>query len=313
MIIGIDETGDFDPKSKYKQFVSAVAVDQNAGKHLIKKKQFLDWEATIPFENRDPKSGELKGRFLLPTQIHEFFFHVLMVEPPAYFTVIEFDPSNNPTFVVQQHKQWTLGQMNIAMTERKNANQPNWTKRWNEIIAWYGKQNYQHVVKINLLQKLHFLAFNQAFFYAQHLLVIDGGDDSNLKIQFKIDKDFVRSRLLRNFWDIHSFKEWQAFIRQDKPLVFGDNKEIMDALRKNFTFMNNMIDFGRAFDDGTSFVDSKNHFEVRLADIFGNILHRYHNKGQCERIWEAVRFVNYQERRIPVYSQLTFGKGGALL
>lgn len=40
MIIGIDETGNFDPISKEKQFFTAISIDQNNGKHCCNKSGF---------------------------------------------------------------------------------------------------------------------------------------------------------------------------------------------------------------------------------------------------------------------------------
>jgi hypothetical protein len=91
------------------------------------------------------------------------------------------------------------------------------------------------------------------------------------------------------------------------PLLDG-SAQLVDGLKKHFKIEANNIIFKDTFYDHTTFVNSQEHFEVRLADIFGNILHRYHNKGQCEDIWKFILLIISREETVPLYTKVSFKK-----
>ena len=49
-----------------------------------------------------------------------------------------------------------------------------------------------------------------------------------------------------------------------------------------------MIDLGWIFQENSLFVDSKDYFEVQLADITGTIVHRFENKRKCELAYKKL-------------------------
>jgi hypothetical protein len=309
MIIGIDETGNFDPNSKDKQFFTAVSIDQNNGKALLKQKQFLEWESTIPEANREGMHGEVKGRNLTSKQIHEFFFDVLIKPPRSYFVIVEFDPSENPIDLVEKHKRWNLSQMEHAMYQHQKANQPNWAKGYMQMIAWYGKSNYHRVAKLENLQNLYCFAIHQGFYYGQILCVLDNYADSNFDFRIKIDKDFIRSKILRDFWDVYMYNFWQTFCQTRGLELIDDDPLLRKALTKHFEIKGSNLILQDTFYGHTMFKDSHEHFEIRMADILGNILHRYHNKGQCQSIWKVILQILLLEENFPLYTKAKFKKG----
>lgn len=309
MIIGIDETGDFSSNSSNKYFFVAVAIDQNLSKYAEKEKQFLEWENSIPPENRDPKSSEMKGRYLTPAQISEFYFEVLIKPPRSFFTILEFDPTENPESLIISHQAFNLAQMQRAKTQREKVGHVNWVRRYEELIRWYRKSNYQRVVKIGCLQNLYIQAFYSAFLRSQILFMLDGKSEANFNFRFKIDKDFVKSSLLRNFWDIYLFKFWEIFNRKESPVLLNNNGDLLKALSKYFNLKDEEISFIEPFYDHTTFGDSKECFEIRMADVLANILHRYHNKGECKIEYESILQIAFLEREItPVYIKVEFEK-----
>jgi len=49
-----------------------------------------------------------------------------------------------------------------------------------------------------------------------------------------------------------------------------------------------MIAIKKIFRQNSNFYDSQDHWEIRLADIVGTILHRYQNRGVCEHTAKKV-------------------------
>jgi hypothetical protein len=309
MIIGIDETGNFDPNSKDKQFFTAVSIDQNNGKAHLKRTQFLEWESTIPESNRDSKNGEVKGRNLTARHVEEFFFDVLIKPPRAFFTIIEFDPAQNSVELIDKHKGWNLLQMTDAMNQNQKANRPKTAKGYQQMISWYSKSNYQRVTKLENLQNLYCYAIHQAFHYGQILCTLDNYADSNFDFRIIIDKDFIRSKILRDFWDVYMYKFWQTFCQTNKLKVFDDDPNLHKALGKHFEFDGSNLIMQDTFYSNTTFAESHDHYEIRMADILGNILHRYHNKGQAQKIWDMILKILLLERHVPLYTKANFKRG----
>lgn len=308
MVTGIDETGDFRLNSNEISFFVGIHIDQNLDKFTVKEKQFNEWETSIPDVNRS-KSGEVKGRLLTDNQLEEFYQEVMMKPPQCHFSVVEYLPSDNSEHLLEKHKRWFIGQIEAVMEDYKNSNRPNWAKRYNEIKAWSKNLSYQEMIKMKCLHNLLAMSFNQAFTYGQ-LAFLHDKDESNLKgMAFKVDKDFVKGPNVRKFWDEHFHQFWKTLPIEYQPIIFLSENLIKTVIEKYFKIEGDLLMISKSFNENTTFVDSKDSYEVRLADIFGTILHRHHNRGlRCDSIWASLVKIIHLGKDVPIYTRLVFEK-----
>jgi hypothetical protein len=306
MITGIDETGDFRLDSNEISFFVGIHLDQNLDKLTIKEKQFEEWEVLIPEANRS-ETGEVKGRLLTDFQLEEFYKNVMIKSPRCHFSVVEFLPTHNSIETLGKHKKWITQQIEEVMEEYKRTNRPRWAKRYNEILGWTKNLSYQEIIKMKCLQHLLAISFNQSFIYSQ-IAYLHDKDTLNLKeLSFRIDKDFVRSPNVRKFWDEHFHQFLKTVPKDLQPLLLSNPKDIINIIGEHFKIENGQLIVTRSFNENTTFVDSKDSFEVRMADIFGTILHRHHNKGlRCASIWNSLLDIIEVGNDIPIYTRLVF-------
>jgi hypothetical protein len=308
MITGIDETGDFRLNSHEICFFIGVHVDQNLDKLFIKEKQFKEWESSIPEANRS-ESGEVKGVNLTDSQLEDFYQNVMVKSPRCHFSVVEYLPANNSAETLEKHKKWIIQQIEEVMDDYTRTNRPRWAKRYYEILGWSKNLSYQEIIKMKCLQHILAISFNQSFIYSQIAYQIDK-DALNLKeLSFKIDKDFVRAPNVRKFWDEHFHQFWKTLPEDLQPTLLPNSKDIINNIGEHFKIENGQFIITKSFNENTTFVDSKDSFEVRMADLFGTILHRHHNKGlRCASIWNSLLGVIEAGKDIPIYTRLVLKK-----
>ncbi len=85
---------------------------------------------------------------------------------------------------------------------------------------------------------------------------------------------FFASKISKNFFsDLLTFASiLDVWKRENHPI-----NEISESIE-------GMIAIKKIFRQNSNFYDSQDHWEIRLADIVGTILHRYQNRGVCEHI-----------------------------
>ncbi|MBA2423074.1 MAG: hypothetical protein H0V61_07600 [Chitinophagales bacterium] len=114
-------------------------------------------------------------------------------------------------------------------------------------------------------------------------------DLTNIKnIQFKIDKDFVRAENVKYIWSELFRQAWQEFSRRQPVPVLDVWKRENHPINEISESIEGMIAIKKIFRQNSNFYDSQDHWEIRLADIVGTILHRYQNRGVCEHIAKKV-------------------------
>jgi hypothetical protein len=284
MITGIDETGDFDPKSTQFNFFVAVHIDQNGNKLEIKRSQFNLWESSIP--EKFKIKGEIKGQNIPDEYLETFFNEILNVEPKILYSVIRIVPAENSSEIVEKHKKFEVASMERLIDEVKKANHTSWIEGYTKILHWYKNKNYQTIMKMKCLEHLLGISLNRVLGWGQLSYIFDKEDISNLsKIEFKVDKDFVKAENVKVMWNELFRQFWQEFTKKD-PLPIMDSiwKEKDHPYLKVFKSANGKSNMKNIFRKKTQFLDSNDSWEIRMADIVGTILHRYQNRGRCEVI-----------------------------
>ena len=287
MIVGIDETGDFDSNSDKFNYFIAVLIDQNSNRYSIKKGQFNVWESSIPNSNRD-KKGEVKGRNLSDSQLEDFYNQVIQPCPIVLYSVVRFNAAQNPKKLLEKHKKIEIDRIEQALTHYQKEARGNWVDWYKRIIAWYKNRNYQHLIKIKCLEHLIGQTFNYGFAWSQIRYILDK-DDSNIKqFSFKIDKDFISAKNTKIMWTELLRQFWIDFNKRNKlPLINLIDIEKYPAI-EHYKFNKGKSNLKKVFRDRTFFLASEEHFEIRMADIIGTILHKYQNRGKFRDIAEKI-------------------------
>jgi len=105
MIVGIDETGDFNPRSsKWHFFVGALVQD-------AKLPAFDEWERSVGKEVRE--GGEIKGRLLSEAHLSNFVEQVLEADPVVRLRPLVLMPKQNPAQAIEAQRRASL-----ALTRR---------------------------------------------------------------------------------------------------------------------------------------------------------------------------------------------------
>jgi len=283
MITGIDETGDFDPKSTFNNFFIAVHLDQNSNKLEVKKSQFDDWENSIPYKYL--LSNEVKGHNLPDAYINSFYEEVLEVEPRVLYSVIRINPSENPVEIVNKHKQFEIKEFEKVIKQATEAGHMRWVEGYNQILYWYKNRNYQTLLKMKCLEHLLGISLNRVFGWAQLTYMLDNNDIKNLRdITFKIDKDFVKAENVKILWNELLRQFWLQYTKSTPLPVVVAWKKADHPFLKLYGTIDGKTNLTRIFRKNTQFLDSKNSWEIRMADLLGTILHRYQNYDRCNDV-----------------------------
>ncbi len=288
MIIGIDEVGNFDPNSDMFHYFAAVLIDQNKNKLSIKESQYKLWEDTIPAENRDEK-GEVKGQLLTNEQLVAFYKNVLEPKPSVLYTVVRIKPSENPKEVLDKHQKVEVDRIQKNYELHQKFSKGNWAEWYERILYWYKNRKYAHLLKMRCLEHIIGLSFNHAIGWAQLTYLLDDKDDSNIKdFTYKIDKDFIKAENTKTIWNELLRQFWKSFSYSNRSPILDIWEKGTSPVEQEYEFTENKAKLKKIFSDRTFFVNSEEHFEIRMADILGTILHRYQNKGQNEEIHKEI-------------------------
>lgn len=285
MITGIDEVGDFSLASDALHYFVAVHLDQNQDRLAIKQSQFRLWEDNIPADQR--KNGEVKGRNVKDDQLLALYEEVIASEPKLLVSSVGTIPSRNTQAAVAMHVGKEVAALTRVIehhTEQGNAS----AKTYKAMLAWYQNLSGRPdmFLKLKCLEHLMKISVPYVLGYAQLTCILDGGDEGNLQhTAFKIDKDYVRARNTMIFWREHLR---QSLMHAHGPLAipflpFWTRHEA--PLHRYYPRMGQEgVDLRELVQKRIEFVESHNHWEVRLADLFATILHRVRNRGRLQSL-----------------------------
>jgi len=288
MIVGIDEVGNFDPSTEEYNYFVAVLLDQNKNKYQIKESQFKLWESKIPNENKDDK-GEVKGQKLTDQQLEDFYNEVLKLKPSVLYSVVRIKPSENKKELIEKHQEIEVQAIEETLQKHKDNPRGNWVEWYERILAWYKNRKPSHLLKMKCLEHLLGISFNHGIGWSQLTYIIDDKDEKNIKeFAYKIDKDFIRAENVKTIWNEILRQFWKEFSKKDRlPLVDFGLKE-QNPVKKEYGLGDKKSNLKKIFRDRTRFLNSEEHFEIRMADITGTIIHRYQNKNRCEQIYKEI-------------------------
>ena len=291
MIIGIDEVGDFDPQKNAMNFFVAVSIDQNGDRYKVKAEQYKQWESTIPNSHRE--KDEVKGRLLTDALLERFVDEVINVDKICHITVIRVNPLENPSNVIEFHKEYEIEQFEKVVELAKIKEKQRTVDGYQELIYWYKNRNYQQILKIKMLNIIVRHAVRNALGISALIDILENDPTNLLNIGLRIDRDFIRGPAPNLFWrEIlkNSYHEYS----KEYPMLIPTTWDSSHPFIKKTRERTGACDIGWIFYEKTIFVDSKDYFEVQLADIVGTIIYRFQNKSKCKLAYKKLepKFVN---------------------
>ncbi len=291
MIIAIDETGDFSPKSKLKSFFVAVLLQQQNGSLESKKQQYKLWLNTIPKDKFNSKN-EIKGSDLTEEELFQFTEMVYTKEPCVINQVVYFSPSQNPEDLMKSIKESEVKNIEKLVDLANSKNKPIWAEFYKKLSIWHRnskKMNYQHFMKLVLLKRL----INQAFINAVGISIVyeiikeDSKSENLLNIKFKIDKDFISGKEANQYWKETLRKSFQTYNEKNPIPSLEDWREKGHPFLEKYKGKNkDEFLFTDLFRENCDFLESDENWEIQIADITGIIFNRYFNKNKAQKAFK---------------------------
>jgi hypothetical protein len=293
MIIAIDETGDFNPNSKFASFFIAVLLDQTANGIQVKKEQYNKWLKTIPKEKYN-KHGEIKGSDLNDGELLNFVEMVFNVDPIVRHEVVYFFPSENPENLMKIFKEIEVESiLKTAKLYRANG-KIEMEQQYKKMAIWHKnakKMHYQHYFKLVLLRSLINKAFNTSV-GVSILFEMLGNDKESinlLNLKFKIDQDFVRGKEATNYWKETLRNSFISYtLKNPIPLLDSWKEDSHPFVEKYKGNIEGILNFKDLMQNNCDFLESHDNFEIQLADILGIIVNRYHNRNKAVNAFKAL-------------------------
>lgn len=283
MILGIDEVGDFAINSEQFHFFLVVQLDQNKNGIEIKKKQFSDWLKTIP-EEKINDNGEVKGTDLTDEELYEFAKQVIAADPITRILQVRVVPAENPPELIEKFKEIEIGRIQGAIEYYQENGNQQIVKDLQRLIYWYKNRNYQHVLKMLILHRAISEALNETIGISILLSLLPGNEEEKnlLNIKLKIDRDFINGPHPRIFWGEILRNAIREYSKAKPILVLDTWKDSGHPFLEKYKTPDGKLNFKDILKENCQFFHSHEHFEIQMADIAGNMVHRYQNRGRCK-------------------------------
>lgn len=275
MIIGIDESGNFDENSNLRHFFVAIHIKSENNKLDIKKAQFLNWEKSIHQHFKD-KKGEVKGSLLNQKQIKRFLLEVICKEPIIRTSVVSIIPNVNSKQLIEKHQKFEIQQADYNFSVFKI----NGSKKYNlnfleNYSAWLKKRSLRDYLKMYCLKHLLKDSVHNSIIDS----ILNDQIEECLNFSYKIDKDFLTEENI--FWNHYSKTSIQNYTKNN-PFIFLNTWDNNHPFIKKYTFSQKgkkMMNIEMIYEN-LRFLESHTNFEIRIADIIGIIYNRYFNRNE---------------------------------
>jgi len=289
MIIGIDEVGDFAINSEKFHFFIAVMLDQNRNGLEIKKEQFSNWLKTIPAEKKN-KNGEVKGTDLTDEELFFFANQVIVSDPITRLIQVRVIPAENPPEIIEKFKEIEINRLEQGIQFYKEQGKDRIVKDLQKLIFWYKNRNYQHYLKMLVLHRTISKVLYETIGVSILLsLLPENNPEMNLlNIQLKIDRDFINGPQPRIFWGEMLRNAIRTFTNQKPIPVLDTWRKTGHPFLEKYSMPDGKMNFKEILKENCNFFHSHEHFEIQMADIAGNIVHRFQNYGRCKDAYDKL-------------------------
>lgn len=275
MIIGIDETGNFDENSELRHLFIAAFIETENGKLDIKRKQFYEWEASIPDRYKTTK-GEIKGNSLPIEHLQHFLKQVVFEMPLIRTSVVSIIPKKNIKALIEKHHVFEVRQAeynhHVFSTRGSKKYNINFLDSYSK---WLKKRSLRDYIKMHCLKHLLKDTFHNAVIHC----ILNERMEETLNFSYKIDRDFLTEENI--YWEHYSKSSIENYTKSN-PFVVLDTWDDDHPFIKKYMFNVNgrsLINIKTIYEN-LRFLDSKDNFEIRIADIIGIVYNRFFNRNE---------------------------------
>jgi hypothetical protein len=279
MIVAIDESGPFrSPSTDYSIFVSII-IRQRKSLYKAKRQEFESWERNLPRHLKNHR-GEIKSSSLTDDQLADFARHVVRSSIGVWITPLLIRPSENPPNVVDKNRHVAASGIRQGVKEYREMGKEDMALAYEEFGHWFNKLSYEQFLKIFLLGECISQSLQNAIGHSY----VGRFDEELVRLRYLIDKDFIREPKPNLYWhEILRNVLYDRFKREPMPIP-------MDWERRKHPYL---VKYGKnmreLFWDHLAFVESKDNFEVRIADAVATIFHRRLNRSGCHEAFRLIR------------------------
>lgn len=283
MIIGIDETGNFDATSNLRHIFIAALIESENGKLAIKHDQFTKWESSLP-ANFKTTGGEVKGSLLKAEQLQQFLQQVVFQMPLVRTCFVSVIPASATTALIDKHYQMELRQVEYSNEVYHTRGSTRYNLNFlDNYVNWLKNRSLRDYLKMHCLKHLLKDSFNNAIIHA----ALQDRTEELMEIAFKVDRDFLTEE--NRFWEHYSKSSIENYTK-DNPFIVIDTWDENHPFTQKYIFNHkgkSSINIKKVYEN-LKFLNSMDHFEIRIADIIGIIYNRFYNRGELVREFELL-------------------------
>jgi len=272
MIIGIDDSGDYDsaPVGLY------AAILIRPKKQAKIEQHFLKWEGKLPSSVK--KNGEVKGHLLSNDQLISFCEEV--IRNPFFgikFLVVGIETDKLSKSSLDYQRDINLEQIaqGVAGYRKQGEEFLAIANEYEEMAKWLKKKSYKTLMKIDLLGFALFKALNEAIKQS----VVRNFSRELADLQFKIDKGFIGKDEHLMYWkDIVRGQMWHLSYHGGGIIHIKQWNSHHPFLKKFYPDPSSKTEKSivkPAFRDSINFYDSSESYEIRIADIIASTFFRH--------------------------------------
>ncbi len=287
MIIGIDDSGTF--KEEHMGMFAAIYIRPKKYEKL--KKVFELWEEGLP--DRCRKDGEVKGWLLDDEQMSDFAEKVLLnnnvhgTKHHVFATpLIDF---NVDTIKYQRDK--NVKQLLEGAEQYRDDGKKYYkiAQFYEDMSKWLNKRSLKTLLKIELLSSTIYGAFRDSVVWS-----VNKDFDRELgDLTIRMDKGFIDKPIHMDYWlDTMRTSLWNlsyhggGFIHLD---TWRSNHPYVKRFIKYPDSNENLSVFTKEIRNCMNFYDSKDFYEIRMADIIANAYFRHYVKKENLRSLEIFK------------------------
>jgi len=279
MIIGIDDSGNFnsDPASLY----AAIFIRPKRYKKIESK--FLAWEAQLPESVKE--KGEVKGKLLNEDQLIDFTDKILINNSYGAIKLqvfaIEINDTHNAILKEQQSRNVIQMKQQAKEVYRDQGKEYiQIASFYEQMSSWLASKSPKTVYKMELLGIAIVKSFNLAIITS----TLRGFDKELDKIEINIDQGITGRPSVERYWqDTMRTMFWHITSSAEPIIHISDWKHSHPFLRKFYKYPKSKESIGMFTQNIRNvfrFYDSRERYEIRIADIVASTFFRQYIKNE---------------------------------
>lgn len=278
MYVGVDDSGSFEHEN-YGMFVAAYIRPR---KRERIEKLFLEWEAGLP--SRCKVSNEVKGYLLSDSQICFFAKNILQGNSifPIMHHVFATPTKGVNRKTIEKQRQVNVQQIihEVEKFRLKGDDYKDIANDYSGMAVWLKKKSLKSLLKIELLGFTIVNSINDSILWS-----VNKKFDRELKdLTIKIDNSFIGKKDNMIYWrDLMRMIVWNLTYSVI-PIIHLDRWTHHHPFIKRFSqypkSRSKLAVFTKEIRKCMNFYDSKEHFEIRIADIIASTYFRHYVQGE---------------------------------